>query len=244
VNVLIKIASTNCDSDSAHRYAYETLINHIPTLLSSDVGISKTVPSSTLNEADFPDVLFWTQDKWMAHEKAGNTLSYGQKSGVRGGGQMSKGINISMHFVEDKHGVVIDGFHVKAILGGAHQMFFQLHDLKKHPKTWGAAGTNILWAYFQEMEQQYAELALCANCWKAKYVTTQNYSSWYNTHGKTVIKVEDSDDNNDMDVQQPTKKHRPSHEVSKSSKKTKSDPSIKQDQHPYTPSPVSIQLVV
>jgi hypothetical protein len=144
VNVLIKIASTNCDSDSAHRYAYETLINCIPALLSSDVGISKIVLSSALNEADFPDVSFWTQDKWMVHEKAGNTLSNGQKLGVRGGSQMSKGINISMRFVEDKHGVVIDGFHVKVILGGTHQMFFQLRDLKKHPKTWGAAGTKIL----------------------------------------------------------------------------------------------------
>jgi hypothetical protein len=58
------------------------------------------------------------------------------------------------------------------------------------------------------MEQQYPELALCADSWKAKYVATQNYSSWYNTHGKTVIKVEDSDDNDDdMDVRQPTKKH-------------------------------------
>jgi hypothetical protein len=180
----------------------------------------------------------------MAHEKAGNTLSYGQKSGVRGGGQMSKGINISMRFVEDKHGVIIDGFHVKAILGGAHQMFFQLRDLKKHPKTWGAAGTEVLRAYCQEMEQQYPVLALCADSWKAKYVATQNYSSWYNTHGKTVIKVEDSDHSDDMDVQQPTKKRRPSHKVSKSLKKTKSDPSIKQDQHPHTPSPVSIQLVV
>jgi hypothetical protein len=123
VNVLIKIAS-NCDSDSAHRYTYEILINRVPALLSSDVGISKTVPSPALNEADFPDVSFWTRDKWMAHEKAFNTLSNGQKSGIRGGSQMSKGINISMCFVEDKHGVVIDGFHVKAILGGAHQMFF------------------------------------------------------------------------------------------------------------------------
>jgi hypothetical protein len=57
---------------------------------------------------------------------------------------MVRGINISMRYVEDEHGTVIDGFHVKTILGAAHRLFFQLREVKRHPKTWGAAGTETL----------------------------------------------------------------------------------------------------
>jgi hypothetical protein len=243
VNVLLQVAS-NRDPDPACRYAYETLINRVPALISG-VAINKMGPSAPLNEADFPNISFWTRDKWMAREKADNSVSNGERSGERGGRQMAKGINISMRFVEDSNGVVIDGFRVKMILAGALQMFFQLCELKKHPKTWGAAGTDILRTYCQEMEQQFSELALCADSWKAKYIATQNYSSWYNSHGKTAVKIEDIDGGNDMDpdVEQPTKKRRSNQETSQSSKKTKLCPSMKQDR-PHTPALVSIQLVV
>jgi hypothetical protein len=119
---------------------------------------------------------------------------------------MVRGINISMRYVEDEHGVPIDGFRVKTILGAAHQLFFQLWEVKRHPKTWGAAGTETLQAYCQEMEQQFPELALCTNSWKSKYIATQNYPSWYNSHGKLMVKAEVSDD--DIEMDQPTKKCR------------------------------------
>jgi len=57
---------------------------------------------------------------------------------------MAKGINISMRYVEDGHGAIIDGFRVKTILGAAHQLFFQLWEVERHSKTWGAAGTKTL----------------------------------------------------------------------------------------------------
>jgi hypothetical protein len=175
--------------------------------------------SSPLKEADFPEVSFWTRDKWTS-EKADN-VSNGERMGERGGGKMAKGINISMRFVEDSHGAVIDGFRVKTILGAAHQLFFQLREVERHPKTWGTAGTETLRAYCQEMEQQFPELALCADSWKSKYIATQNYPSWYNSHGKSVVKVEVPDDNVEMD--QPTKKRRSSKDDRKSSKKLKSE---------------------
>jgi len=119
---------------------------------------------------------------------------------------MAKGINISMQSVEDKDGMVVDGFCVKAILGASHQLFFQLRALNKHPKTWGADGTETLRAYCQEMEHQFPELALCADNWKSKYIATQNYPSWYNSHGKEKIKVEVYDDD-DIEIAQSTRKH-------------------------------------
>lgn len=229
------------------RYAYEALINRVPALISSPLGGISTpvfpLVSSPLQEEDFPEVSFWTREKWTTREKADNSISNGEKMGERGGSKMAKGINISMQYVEDKHGVLIDGFRVKMILGAAHQLFFQLREVKRHPKTWGAAGTQTLRAYCQEMEKQFPELALCADSWKSKYIATQNYSSWYNSHGKVTVKVEVSDD----DMDQPTKKRRSSHEDRKSSKKKKSsDSQPKQDLRSHSPTQpaVSTKLVI
>jgi hypothetical protein len=93
--------------------------------------------SSPLREEDFPEVSFWTREKWTTREKADNSISNGEKVGERGGSKMAKGINISMQYVEDKHGVLIDGFRVKMILGAAHQLFFQLREVRRHPQDMG-----------------------------------------------------------------------------------------------------------
>jgi hypothetical protein len=58
-----------------------------------------------------------------------------------------------MQFVEDKNGMVINGLHVKTILGASHQLFFQLWEVGRHSKTRGTAGTETLQVYCKEMEQ-------------------------------------------------------------------------------------------
>src|ERR1700728_2315928 len=143
------------------------------------------------------------------------------------------GINISMQYVEDKNGVVIDGFRVKMILGASQQLFFQLQGVKRHPKTWGAAGTETLQAYCEEMEQKFPKLALCADSWKSKYIATQNYSSWYNSHGKVTVKAEESNID-DIEMGNPSGKHQLSRGHGKSSKKRKTwgDSESKQEPAP------------
>jgi hypothetical protein len=205
--------------------------------------VASTPPSPAslpLSEHDFPNVSFWTREKWTTRERANNNVSNGERTGERGGGKMAKGINISMQYVEDQHGTVVDGFRVKAILGASHQLFFQLRALDKHPKTWGAAGTETLRAYCQEMEHQFPELALCADNWKSKYIATQNYPSWYNSHGKEKIKAEVHDDDSDIEVDQPTKKRRLPRVHGKPSKKRKSvDLGSRQESPSYLPTLVS-----
>jgi hypothetical protein len=48
---------------NTYRYAYEMLINRVPALISSPlgVGINKTGPSAALDEANYPNISFWTQ---------------------------------------------------------------------------------------------------------------------------------------------------------------------------------------
>ena len=196
--------------------------------------------SLPLSKHDFPNVSFWTREKWTTRKRANNNVSNGERTGKRGGGKMAKGINISMRYVEDQHGTVVNGFHIKAILGASHQLFFQLRALNKHPKTWGAAGTETLHAYCQEMEHQFPELALCADNWKSKYIATQNYPSWYNSHGKKKIKAKVHDNDSDIEVDQPTKKCRLPRVHGKPSKKRKSvDLGSRQESPSYLPTLVS-----
>ena len=229
---------------SVGRYAYETLINQVPTLLSSPLGLRVSISisspmSSPLKEADFPEVSFWTHEKWTTCD----SLSDGEKMGEQGGSQMVKGINISMRYIEDEHGTIINGFRVKTILGVAHCLFFQLREVGRHPKTWGASGTETLQAYCQEMERQFPELALCLDSCKSKYIATQNYPSWYNSHGKLAVKVDVPDDNVKMD--QPSKEHQSSKEDRISSKKQKSeDLQSKQELPFHLPSQVSTLLLI
>jgi hypothetical protein len=193
--------------------------------MSSPLGLNVTTPhipaAPLLREEDYPNVSYWTREKWTAREKDNNGISNGGKTGERGGSKLARGINISMQYVEDENGLVIDGFCVKMILSASHQLFFQLREVKRHPKTWGAAGTETLWAYCEEMEQKFPELALCADSWKSKYIATQNYPSWYNSHSKVTVKAERSDDD-DIEMGQPSNKCRSLREHGKSSKKKKS----------------------
>src|ERR1700722_5340814 len=52
-----------------HRYAYETPISRVPALIStSPLGLVASIPPSPasppLSESDFPNISFWTQEKW------------------------------------------------------------------------------------------------------------------------------------------------------------------------------------
>lgn len=148
--------------------------------------------------------------------------------------QVADGMNISMRYVENEDGDVISGFRVKTILKFAHSVFFQLRDHNKHPKTWGAAGVDVVRAFYEEMERQFPELALCADHWKAQYIATKNYSSWYSTHGKLpTVKVEAESNSSDTTSIGPTAKshgkRRADEDFRATSKKLKSEPQPVQD---------------
>lgn len=222
------------------RYAYDTLVTRVSALTkpSSLSGLDTLASSPTLlsaprQEADFPQVSFWTRDKWTTWEKTEDGISNSKQTGGRGGSRMADGMNISMRYVENEDGNIINGFRVKTILKFAHSVFFQLRDHNKHPKTWGAAGIDIVRAFCEEMEHQFPELALCADHWKAQYLASKNYSSWYSTHGKPpAVKVEAESNSGDTGIDLIAKSHgkRRADEDSRStSKKLKSEPQPVQD---------------
>lgn len=246
------------------RYAYDTLVTRVSaltakpsSLLGLDTLASESAPAllpAPHQEIDFPKVSFWTRDKWTAWEKTDDGISNGKQTGGRGGSRMAEGMNISMRYVETEDGHIINGFRVKTILKFAHSVFFQLRDHDKHPKTWGAAGIDVVRAFCKEMECQFPELALCADHWKAQYLASKNYSSWYATHGKQLptVKVEAESNSGDTDIDPITKSHgkrRADEDARVTSKKLKSEPhpvrdSDQQSSRSPDSNPVSIEITI
>jgi hypothetical protein len=110
--------------------------------------------------------------------------------GPKGRTQAAQGINAAMQYIEDEHGIPVDGHRATIIRANAQRIWFQLleHDLA--PETWGVASLNVSKQYNEEMLRQAPELGYCDDNWKAQYIGTQNYSSWYATHGaRKVMKI-------------------------------------------------------
>jgi hypothetical protein len=97
-----------------------------------------------------------------------------------------------MCYIEDSDGEVVDGFRA-TIRQIAHQIFFLLANNDMVPKTWGVAGAAICKQYNTEMAVQVQEMCYCADSWKAHYLATQIYPSWYASHGNKVRKVKSED---------------------------------------------------
>ncbi|KAJ7815207.1 hypothetical protein B0H13DRAFT_2381208 [Mycena leptocephala] len=65
----------------------------------------------------------------------------------------------------------------------AAQIWFGLLGKGIAPTVWGQATLQVAILYNNEMCRQYPELRYCADNWKAQRIATNNYSSWYKTHG-------------------------------------------------------------
>jgi hypothetical protein len=133
-----------------------------------------------LSENDFPNVRFWHKSKWNNHIKTeAKGFSSTGPVGERGSGRASKGINVSMQYVEDENGDAVDGFRATAIRNLAQNVFQQLLNHGQAPATWSAAGNDVKKHYFHEMESQFTELRLCADHWKTQHLATHIYPSWH-----------------------------------------------------------------
>src|SRR6202050_4653275 len=72
-------------------------------------------------------------------------------------------------------------------------IFFELKQHNIAPLSWGVASTAITKLYHHEMANQIPELLYCAGHWKADWIASKIYSSWYGTHGAKGVKIEDGE---------------------------------------------------
>ncbi|KAF8798239.1 hypothetical protein BYT27DRAFT_7042808, partial [Phlegmacium glaucopus] len=88
------------------------------------------------------------------------------------------GLNVSLCYVEDVHGVVVDGFHASEMRKFAQSIWNQLQGAGKAPKSWGKADLDVAAHYRHEMHRRFPKLGLCEFDWKAEQLATDNYPNW------------------------------------------------------------------
>jgi hypothetical protein len=160
--------------------------NDYPALpfLSSSMLPQADIP---LKRMDYPGIRFWTRSEWMIHLKNdGDTPSFGTE-GSRGRTLVSRGINKTAKYIEDANGNAVDGYQLKDMLTHMRSIWSGLLLVNRAPATWGKADVDILRHFHCEMRVKFSEFAFCENDWKADYLASTHYPSWYSNHVRGVM---------------------------------------------------------
>lgn len=111
---------------------------------------------------------------------------------------MAQGVNVSCTYLQDENGQAVSAQRAKSIRSLMLSSFRELHGQGLAPESIGQASLQVLRWLFRTLRQQYFELRLCADNWKAIKLLTDNYSQWYNYHvvkktrRSTSVKPEDT----------------------------------------------------
>ncbi|KAF8237525.1 hypothetical protein L208DRAFT_1247089 [Tricholoma matsutake] len=89
----------------------------------------------------------------------------------------AQGENVTLRFIEDENGTVIDGFRAMVMHRFARELWAGLNSIGKAPKTWGKVDAAVAAQYWNEMEWKFPELRLCDNHWRSDFIATLNYPS-------------------------------------------------------------------
>ena len=147
-----------------------------------------------LKRVDYPGIRFWTRPEWMDHLKNnGDSSSFGTESS-RGRTLMSQGINKTAKYIEDSSGNPVDGYKLRDMLTHMRSIWSSLLLLNHAPTTWGKANMEILQHFHREMRVKFPEFGLCENDWKADYLATTHYPSWYSNHVRGVTINEEAEE--------------------------------------------------
>ena len=138
-----------------------------------------SIPLNMLPTAErehYPLVKYWYRREWNITES--NLVG----AGAHGKARAAQGENVTLRFIEDENGSIIDGFRASAMRRFARELWAGLNRVGKAPKSWGKVDAAVAAQYRNEMERKFSELRLCDNNWKADFIATLNYPSWYNNN--------------------------------------------------------------
>lgn len=141
----------------------------------------------------------------MAHLNQEKAISNSSGTSRRGSALAAQGVNVATHYIENKDSEAIDGFHSTTIRNKAHQLFVDIANQGLAPAMWGQAGSIVTDGFNNEMCRHFLEFWLCTTGWKAQYLATQIYPTWFVTHKKQInakaqVKVEVISDVDDASV--------------------------------------------
>lgn len=170
--------------------AIQTQSANFPSMSAYSALPSMSIPNvpcdQPLNHNDYPNVRFWFRKDWINRKKETSGITKVNQSNVFTTTEQSKaskgrapsGINVTLRYVEDMHGVVVDGFRASEMRKFARAIWNQLEGKGKAPKSWGKADLDVATHYRREMCRRFPELALCEFDWKAEQIATDNYPNW------------------------------------------------------------------
>ncbi|KAE9390161.1 hypothetical protein BT96DRAFT_1002543 [Gymnopus androsaceus JB14] len=172
----------------------DKLVRSVPTLLDLTMGTNQSQQKQHA-QTDFPNVKYWHQVSWTASNKEESQLTGDDDDGERrrGNSAASQGINVSMKFIVEADGMIIDGYRATAMRNAAYGLFVQFRDEGRHPVQWTQALHEIKTRFYREMTKLFPELGYCSNDWKSQRIATTIYPGWYGRHGKgtrTKVKTE------------------------------------------------------
>lgn len=99
----------------------------------------------------------------------------------RGQGRCRAGINVSMRYIQDKDGKVIDGHRAREIRIHARAIFVGFVMQGKQFTSWGDADATSRRLFYNEMVIRFEELQYCDLDWKAEQIATDTFPGWKTT---------------------------------------------------------------
>ena len=119
--------------------------SHSSMSTSSTPNFMTTILSEQpLNHSNYPKVRFWFRKDWVNQKKEGlGVMKVNESSTTRDKGQGPVGINVTLCYMEDEQGVVVDGFRTSEMHKFAQSIWNQLAGAKKAPRSWGKAKLDV-----------------------------------------------------------------------------------------------------
>ena len=164
------------------RDLYHTLAQNLPQAFSPAMQMqsanfpsmstnSALTPLSTLpwdqplNRSNYPKVRFWFRKDWINQKKETSGITKVNESNLftttdQNKGWAPSGLNVTLRYVEDVHGVVVDGFRASEMRKFARAIWNQLRGAGKAPRSWGKADLDVATHYRREMRRRFPELGL------------------------------------------------------------------------------------
>jgi len=129
-----------------------------------------TAVYSTLEKADYPDVCFWTMTAWRDYVKERKSTSSSKK--------------IANHYLETENGDPVSPERLEAFCSQAQSLWIAIFRAHMTPHTWGTAHSDVKKFFLVSMANDFPELCLCSDSWKANNLVTKNYSSFRDNHAQ------------------------------------------------------------
>ncbi|KJA13688.1 hypothetical protein HYPSUDRAFT_209335 [Hypholoma sublateritium FD-334 SS-4] len=184
-------------SESFIRTAYNSLLNRVPALPEAE--------RQQLDQKDYPLIEYWYKHQWttLSVDRITNITGKAENenededvgvdmegegeelrstspapSAQRGQGRSRAGINVSMRYIQDKHGQVIDGHRAREIRMHARALFVGFAMQGRQFSSWGDADAISRRTFYNEMVKRFEELQYCDLDWKAEQIATDSFPGW------------------------------------------------------------------